>query len=117
MGRATSRSDAEFSPGVRRLILVRAGDACEVCGIPGRLEIHHRKYKSRGGLGTAANGVALCGWGNHTGHHGWAHTDPQAALWGVSLHSWDDPLTQPIWHDLSGTWRRLDDAGGWAAVA
>lgn len=102
---------ADFSPAVRSLILTRAGGVCEVCGAPGSLELHHRKYKSRGGLGTAANGTALCGWGNHTGHHGWAHTHPDAHAWGVSLHSWEDPLERPMWDDVRGVWCALDDAG------
>ena len=39
---------SEFTPVVRRIILARAGDACEVCGVPGYVELHHRRYKSRG---------------------------------------------------------------------
>lgn len=104
-----ARSD--FTPAVRSLILTRAGDACEVCGAPGYVELHHRVYKSRGGLGTADNGIALCGWGNHTGHHGWAHTDPLAHEWGVSLHSWEDPLERPLWDDLAGRWVALTRDG------
>lgn len=102
---------------VRALVLARAGDVCEICGVGGALELHHRRYRSRGGKHTAANLVALCGWGNHTGHHGWAHTDPLAHDWGVSLHSWDDPLTSPLWSALRGAWGLLDDAGEWHAVA
>lgn len=105
----SARSD--FTPAARRLILARAGDACEVCGVPGYVELHHRKYKSRGGPGTPSNGIALCGWGNHTGHHGWAHTDPLALAWGVSLNSWDEPLERPLWDDLRGRWVMLTDDG------
>ena len=31
---------SDFTPAVRRLILARAGDACEVCGVPGYVELH-----------------------------------------------------------------------------
>lgn len=92
-------------------MLDRAGNVCEVCGSPGPLELHHRRYRSRGGWHVASNLVALCGWGNHTGHHGWAHSSPEAELWGVSLHSWDDPLTMRFWSALRGAWVLLDDAG------
>jgi len=94
-------------------VLDRAGDLCEVCGSPGPLELHHRRYRSRGGTHTASNLVALCGWGNHTGHHGWAHTDPLATIWGVSLHSWDEPLEMRLWSPQRGAWGLLDDSGGW----
>lgn len=93
------------------MVLARAGGVCEVCGVGGALELHHRRYRSRGGKHTAANLVALCGWGNHTGHHGWAHSDPLAHEWGVSLHSWDDPATSRIWSAQAGAWLLLDDEG------
>lgn len=101
---------------VRQLVLIRAGNACEVCGIEGALELHHRRYRSRGGQHTAGNLIALCGWGNHTGHHGWAHTDQLAAVWGVSVNSWADPLTVPLWSPQRRAWGLLDDDGGWTPI-
>jgi hypothetical protein len=109
---------------VRQLVLARAADlaggitpACEVCGTTGHLELHHRQYRSRGGRHVASNLVALCGWGNHTGHHGWAHSEPLAAVWGVSLASGVDPSAERIWSALRGVWLVLDDAGGYALAA
>lgn len=97
---------------VRAIVLARAGGVCEVCGREARLELHHRKYRSRGGAHSASNLVALCGWGNHTGCHGWAHTEALAVDWGVSLHSWDDHETARLWSPRLGAWIVLDDNGG-----
>lgn len=47
---------------------------CEGCGGPGPFELHHRQYKSRGGQNVLSNALVLCGWGNHTGCHGRAHS-------------------------------------------
>ncbi|WP_136043328.1 HNH endonuclease [Microbacterium sp. K22] len=58
---------------VRTAVHERAKGRCEGCGRIAPLELHHRKYRSRGGKHTASNLVALCGWGNHTGCHGRAH--------------------------------------------
>jgi len=38
------------------------------------VQIHHRRYKSRGGGHEVSNLIHLCGSGNHTGCHGTAHT-------------------------------------------
>ena len=82
---------------VRDTVLTRADGACEGCGTPtNSLELHHRKYRSRGGKHTVDNLLALCGWGNHTGCHGRAHTDPEAVIDGWSVNSWDDPAHRPV---------------------
>lgn len=108
---------ADEIPGpVRALVLARAGGACERCGREGvRLELHHRQYRSRGGLHVPQNLVALCGWGNHTGCHGWAHSEALAAQKaGFSIRSRFDPLTIPIhWHDQVETY--LDSSGEYVA--
>lgn len=70
---------------VRDAVHERAKGRCEGCGKIAPLELHHRKYRSRGGKHTLANLVALCGGeggmfgGNHSGCHGLAHgpTPPQ----------------------------------------
>ena len=83
-----------FPPRVRRLIVARSGGVCEGCGHADATEMHHRKYKSRGGKDTPSNALHLCGWGNHTGCHGAAHSDdpPQ----GHSVHSWENPLHELV---------------------
>lgn len=100
-----STGSSDFPPAVRAQILQRAGGRCESCGTTtDHLEIHHRRYRSRGGPGTAENGLALCGWGNHTGCHGWAHSGALAASWGLSLASWQDEAAEPFWSDYRAAW-------------
>jgi hypothetical protein len=52
----------------------RSKGVCEGCGLVPATEIHHRQYRSRGGTDAVSNLLHLCGWGNHTGCHGVAHT-------------------------------------------
>lgn len=84
---------------VRKAVLRRADGRCERCGREGPLELHHRRYRSRGGKHLVVNLVALCGWGNHTGCHGWAHQGREANLLGYSIASWADPATEPVVRD------------------
>lgn len=103
----------EFSERVRGLVLERARGRCEWCGKYARLEIHHRLYRSRGGLGNIENAVALCGWGNHTGCHGRAHSDPLAVEMGFTVPRGTDPAGVPV--ALWGTRRllaNLENDGG-----
>lgn len=105
-------SSSDFLPPVRALVLRRAGGCCEVCAVAtDHLELHHRRYRSRGGAGSVSNALALCGWGNHTGCHGWAHTAPLASVWGVSLASWQDPAVVPVWREALGTWTIQSEEG------
>lgn len=94
----------EFSPATRRAIYARDLGRCARCSRalgPGA-NAHHRKLRSRGGLGTLANGVLLCGSGT-TGCHGWAHANVRAATdLGLIVASWDDPAEVPV-----TTWRGL----------
>jgi hypothetical protein len=80
----------EFSSAAKAAIKKRSGGFCEGCGQREATEYHHRKFKSRGGMGAVANGLHLCGWGNHTGCHGKAHSADPPTGW--ALKSWDDPL-------------------------
>jgi hypothetical protein len=93
---------------VRNTIRDRSGNTCEGCGANGPLELHHRKFRSRGGKHAASNIVALCGWGNHTGCHGRAHSDDPPAGWAVN--SWGNPVVIPFLSVHGLVW--LDDAGG-----
>lgn len=81
---------------VREIVHVRSSGRCEVCGIGGPVELHHRKFRSRGGEHTAQNLVALCGWGNHTGCHGNAHSGSRAVALGWSVNSWNRPESLPV---------------------
>jgi len=101
----------EFTPAVLALLRERAGGRCEGCGrLAAHLEAHHRKFRSRGGLGTPENGAMLCGWGNHTGCHGAAHGQGDYDKeWGWSLQSWQNPAEEPF-VDLRGeVWNFLPD--------
>ncbi|MFJ6427506.1 HNH endonuclease [Microbacterium maritypicum] len=63
-GRAHQVPDVSAIPAkVRAAVHERAQGRCEGCGRIAPLELHHRKYRSRGGTHTVENLVALCGWG------------------------------------------------------
>lgn len=53
---------------------------CQRCGGRGT-EVHHRRGKSVKGVhrDCPCNLILLCGRGNHTGCHGWAHSNPEDA--------------------------------------
>ncbi|MCW4458163.1 HNH endonuclease [Microbacterium sp. MPKO10] len=86
---------------VRAIVLERSEGQCERCFSAGPLELHHRKFRSRGGKHTVENLVALCGWGNHTGCHGKAHANGDG---GWSVHSWDNELYIPVRDDRGVLW-------------
>ena len=97
---------------VRKIVSSRDGGACVRCGAIGALELHHRRYRSRGGMHDAANLITVCGWGNHTGCHGWAHTDLRALGQGYSLRSGPVPAAQiPCWFPLERAWFLLNSDG------
>ena len=73
-------------------------------------EIHHRKFRSRGGTHDPSNLIHLCGFGNHTGCHGIAHSERGHEL-GWSVHSWDEPARVPVRYP-DGSWWLLDHSGG-----
>ena len=99
---------------VSKLIETRSGGLCEGCGVREASEKHHRKFKSRGGKNELVNALHLCGWGNHTGCHGEAHTDPERTVDGWSVNSWDDPRSKPVLY--RGRWVFLLPDGGVADV-
>jgi hypothetical protein len=98
-------------PGNRRTVMERCGGICEGCGTRPVTDLHHRKYKSRGGTHDVWNLLALCGGdggmsgGNHSGCHGIAHSTEGHEM-GWSIHSWGDPETEPVLY--RGVMRRLD---------
>lgn len=67
----------EIPGGTRMQVRGRERQMCVRCGMRGA-EIHHRRSKSvrDGHTHCPCNLVYLCGWGNHTGCHGWAHSNP-----------------------------------------
>ena len=78
----------------RRIVEERCGGLCEGCGRNEATELHHRKFRSRGGGHEVTNLIYLCGWGNHTGCHGTAHSAEGHEL-GWSVNSWGDPKLTP----------------------
>jgi hypothetical protein len=95
---------------VLETVRARSGGACEGCHAREASEMHHRRFRSRGGQHTAANLLHLCGWGNHTGCHGIAHSQAGHDK-GWSVNSWADPAATPIEHAVHGL-VLLDDDGG-----
>ena len=93
---------------VADLIRQRSDGVCEGCGQRAATEMHHRRLKSRGGQNAVENGLHLCGWGNHTGCHGTAHSGEGHEL-GWSVNSWADPKLVPVLYRGVMSW--LTDDG------
>ncbi|WQY99759.1 hypothetical protein [Microbacterium phage MO526] len=112
-----SRAGVEFTAAARRAIAERDLERCARCGRPlgPGANAHHRKLRSRGGLGNVANGVLLCGSGT-TGCHGWAHREVEkATAEGFIVSRWADPadVRMLTWRG----WIAVDDEGGWSLAA
>lgn len=105
---------SDFPAGVQRIIKARSGGTCEGCGLTDATEIHHCQFRSRLGPSVAGNALHLCGWGNHTGCHGIAHSGAKAEAIGWAIRSRHDPLIVPKRISLEGrkTWVRFDNDGG-----
>ena len=104
-----------FSTTTRSRIEIRDEGLCVVCAMPGR-EKHHRRRRrvNYDGLAhSAANGVTLCGWGNHTGCHGKAHGNVEwAKRRGLIVLPEQSPLEVPVLHVSRGL-IMFDNQGGW----
>lgn len=84
---------------------------CEGCGTyVNALEMHHRKFRSRGGLWLPSGIIALCKscHDNATVESLWA----QACGWNV--HSWEDPLLVPVQLCYVDSPVCLDNQGGYS---
>lgn len=96
----------------REVLERRSFGRCERCGAGRGTEVHHRQFRSRGGRDGFANVVLVCGWGNHTGCHGWAHSEAEAATAaGFAVPSWAEPAETPIYLAPWKLWALLDDDG------
>ena len=107
---------ADIPQAVRNVVSQRSGGICESCGQARATEMHHRLFRSQGGLHTPSNLLHLCGWGNHTGCHGTAHSGALAVLLGLTVESGDDPRVTPVEHALFGR-VLLTDEGTWEPVS
>jgi hypothetical protein len=97
-------------PGNRRIVEERSGSVCEGCGKARATEVHHRRYRSRGGGHEVSNLLHLCGFGNNAneGCHGVAHSAEGGEL-GWSCNSWENPKHRPVLY--RGTLMWLVDDG------
>jgi hypothetical protein len=85
-----------FPPKVIRALKNRSRGLCEGCGLAPATEAHHRQYRSRGGTETLDNALHLCGWGNHTGCHGIAHSGRQGEACGWAVRTGFSTLEVPV---------------------
>lgn len=88
----------------------RADGKCEGCGKYAPLERHHRRFRSRGGKTTVENVVLLCGWGNHTGCHGRAHSANPPRGWAISQYDRHEDALIPF-ESFDGLVRLTEDGG------
>lgn len=99
--------------GVRSMVRGRDEQRCVRCRMGARTEQHHRRGRSVADAHQhcPCNLILLCGWGNHTGDHGWAHSQPLLArrVGLVLPRSVAVPADEPLlWH---GQWVRLTCTG------
>jgi hypothetical protein len=74
----------------------RSFGLCEICGTARATEVHHRLHRSHGGLDVAENLLHVCGWGNHSGCHGKAHSDSDRYANGWAVRSGGNPALRPV---------------------
>lgn len=109
--------DAEYAA-----VQERSSGVCEGCGERNATDMHHRKYRGRGGLTMRDNLIHLCGGesgmkgGNHSGCHGRAHTAIGEQL-GWSVLTNNDPAIIPVFHRGTGLWTQNDEPiNAWDAM-
>ncbi len=82
----------------RKLLAVRSGGRCEICGLRPAREAQHRKNRSQGGTWDLSNLLHVCGHGNTDGCHGAIHQNPEAAYAnGWSVRRSRVPSEMPAW--------------------
>ncbi len=94
------------------LVRERAGGLCERCGFAEAQQVHHRRPRGAGGTRNPAINLPgnlyfvcmLC--------HAYIESNRVESLdKGWLVASWEVPAAKPI--EYRGTWRLLDDEGGW----
>ncbi|WP_319456881.1 MULTISPECIES: HNH endonuclease signature motif containing protein [unclassified Mycobacterium] len=113
---SSRRSTTRVSPATRRALRERALGCCEVCGVHGATNAHHRVNASQGGRPTLGNLMLVCGSGT-TGCHGRITTNPSwARAHGYSVGGTFEPCDVAAlrWSRWTGAaeWVLLDDRGG-----
>ncbi|WP_025158882.1 HNH endonuclease [Leifsonia aquatica] len=93
------------------MVKFRSLGMCEICGKARATETHHRLHRSHGGLDIIQNLLHVCGWGNHTGCHGDAHSRSDRYDNGWAVRTGNDPALRPVLY--RGRLRMLT-ADGWA---
>jgi len=100
---------------VANKVIARAKGYCEKCGLPGDLQLHHRKLRSQGGKNEPANLIAIhasC----HIQHKNSIHDNPKTSkVKGYIVPSWGDPLEYPF-HQVDGTIVKLDNEGTYTRI-
>lgn len=100
---------------IRSRLHDRAGGRCEICGLYGANNAHHRRNKSQGGQDVLSNLMLLCGSGT-TGCHGFVTEHPTDAVvegWTIQGVVAVPARTEVRVRGVKGL---LDDAGGFTRV-
>ena len=107
----SNRSTGRMPPKTVEQLEERSHGMCEAgCGRRA-VDIHHRRFLSRGGKHNIANLLALCGSGNHSGCHGVAHSGRAPAGWAISRHERRTEAEVPFVDLADRSWW-LDEMGG-----
>lgn len=67
---STTKKSKPISREAYRAVATRSGGICERCMVEVAIHMHHRKFRSRGGMDTVSNIVHLC-----QTCHLWAHSE------------------------------------------
>lgn len=94
------------------LVHNRAFGLCEICGFAEHQQTHHRLPRRAGGtkdpaINLPSNLLALCA----LDHSRTEMNRTEALRNGWLVSSWEVPIEKPVFY--RGTWRLLDDEGGW----
>lgn len=100
---STTKKTKGISRAAYAACVERSGGVCEGCGVARAPHIHHRLYRSRGGLDELANLIHLC-----VKHHNEAHT-AAGERFGWSVKSGNDPEQVPVFHKGSQSWTLNDE--------
>lgn len=97
------------------LLRERAGGICELCGFHEAQQVHHRKPRGMGGtkdpaINLESNLFYVC----FPCHADIESNRTEAVEKGWLVPRWKEPSATPLVY--RGTWRLLDDRGGYARV-